>query len=673
MRRADVSPEVAEFYEAAVRGSVCTPLRRAEGRSASAIPVDFVQADAEVKPRQLPAGWLEAIPFPCALVTAEGEIAAASNSLLELTGASGKLVGASLHSLIWPDRHGEVSEALARPRRPGNDNDDGIVVRVLSTGDTFALHLGKVLGVGRAPLRLVMLRPVPSEGLQVERKTSSEAPRKHGAGSIPAPPLDPQSPLHALSGLPLTAVIIADRRVAAVTQRASVLLGVPAESIEGCRLAEFLGDSAVYDLFPEANVEVPKWTPQALPALPIRVDGAIRACACCLIPFGRPGVGLLLLEGWGGSAIEFPNEQARQSSAGYLIAGVAHEINNPLTFLIPTLGDLRIELANRREQLRAQPVDNWLSHLDESLEGISRIAGVVQNLRAAREVAADAEPTLVNQVIANTLRLAAASVPPHISIRRDLGLVMPARGNRQRLGQVIFNLIVNAVHAIDDSKQAAGNILVRTWSDARFTWLEVRDDGPGVCDEHRPHIFEPFFTTRTSGSGLGLAVCRAMVREFGGDLTLQSTPAPGACFLIRLPCWSVDPELTAQKGPEQVSSKASVAKRRKILLVDDDPPVRRALRRMLGKHHHVDEAGTLQEALEKIERNEYDVLVTDLVMSHGGGPALIEHLKANNSALADHVVVISGMAPDATPLPYPRITKPCTEAELVCAVETVSP
>ncbi len=486
--------------------------------------------------------------------------------------------------------------------------------------------------------------------------------------SVPVPSSVDVS-LRSLAGLPLTALVVSNHRIAAVTQRASVLLGVPAETLEGCNLADLVGNSVAAELFPLAGADSSKWDSQMLPALPIRIDGAIRACASCLIPFARPGVGLLLLEGWGGSTSEFPSEHARQSSAGYLIAGVAHEINNPLTFLIPTLSELRSELQNSREQLRAFPIENWISNLDESLEGISRIAGVVQNLRAARETAADAEPTLVNQVIANTLRLVATSLPAHIAIRRDLGLVLPARGNRQRLGQVVFNLITNAIHAIEDSQQASGNIFVRTWTDARFTWLEVRDDGPGVTEEHRKRIFEPFFTTRNSGSGLGLAVCRAMLREFGGDLTLRRTPPPGACFLIRLPCWPIDPESVAAKSQMASDKHVGAALRRRVLLVDDDPPVRRALRRMLSKHHNVDEASNLHEALEKINRAEYDVLVTDLVMSHGGGPALIEAIKSMNSPIAEHVIVISGMAPDAAPLPYPRLTKPCTEEELVRAVE----
>jgi CheY-like chemotaxis protein len=163
-----------------------------------------------------------------------------------------------------------------------------------------------------------------------------------------------------------------------------------------------------------------------------------------------------------------------------------------------------------------------------------------------------------------------------------------------------------------------------------------------------------------------------MVREFGGELTLRRTPQPGACFLIRLPAWPIETDPSATKMPTLAGATVGAAHRRKILLVDDDPPVRRALRRMLAKHHQVDEAGALHEALEKIGQCEYDVLVTDLVMSHGGGPALIEQLKAMNSPVADHVVVVSGMAPDAASLPYPRITKPCSEEELLRAIESVA-
>jgi signal transduction histidine kinase len=644
--------------------SLCTPTHAPRERTASVDTEDALE-HAAARPR-FALGWLDGIPLPAALVTPTGEIAAASPALVKLTDNDGAMVGLSLLTLLWPDSRNAAAHLIAYPNNHPDTDDGAVVVMLNATGTQYALRVGMPLGSGRSAMRLALLQPLSNDDVTMPRPRQS-------SGSIPAPPHRTEGPLQALGGLPLTALVAADGRVVAVTQRAASLLGIPAQAFESVALEDLFGRSAAADLFPEATNDGMKWQPQALPAIPIRVDGAIRASACCVVPFGRPGVGLILIESWGGNSIEIPSEHARQSSAGYLIAGVAHEINNPLAFIIPALTELQNDLATRRDSMRGHPVDGWLSQLEEIVEGITRIAAVVQNLRVARESTPETEPTLVNQVAANTLRLAAASVPPQISIRRDLGLVLPACANRQRLGQVLLNLVLNAAHALEDSQRADGTIFVRSWSDANHTWLEVRDDGPGVPAEHRERIFEPFFTTRAKGSGLGLAVCRAMIRELGGELTLEAEATPGACFRIRLPLWQ------AKTGGVETQSTVLAASavapqtlpRRRVLLVDDDPPVRRALRRMLATHHHVEEAGSLQEAFEKAQLNSYDVLLTDLVMSHGGGPALIERLKQAELPLAERVIIISGMAPDATPLKYPRVTKPCTSEDLLDAIERV--
>jgi signal transduction histidine kinase/CheY-like chemotaxis protein len=618
-----------------------------------------------IRPRHA-LGWLEGIPLPAALVTPTGEIAAASPALLRTVDSRGKMIGFSLLSLLSSDCRETAAALIAHPSTSDFEASDAVRVTIENGATRFLLRVGLPLGSGRSAMRLVVLEPLNEDDSFPEPRKSSSR------GSIPVPKANTGSPLYALAGLPVTALIIADNRVAAVTQRAASLLGLPAKSFEGMPLEDLVGKSAVAELFPDGSIDTLKWQPQALPAVPIRIDGAIRACACCLLPFGRPGVGLLLIEGWGGTTVELSQEQSKHSSSSYLIAGVAHEINNPLSFVLPCLNELKSEMTSRRESARGLPLENWISQLDEILEGVSRIAGVVQNLRAAREATFEAEPTLVNQVIANTLRLATVSVPSTISVRRDLGFVVPARGNRQRLGQVLLNLVLNAAHAIEDECNAHGTIFVRSWSDTRYTWLEVRDDGPGVADEHRDRIFEPFFTTRAAGSGLGLAVCRAMIRELGGELTLEPVYSHGACFRIRLPIWLSNGNASPNALSDITRNTSLTPKKRRVLLVDDDPPVRRALRRMLATHHQVEEAASIQEALEKSQAIEFDVLVTDLVMSHGGGPALIEHLKEQGSHLANHVVVISGMAPDSTPLSFPRITKPCTADELLGAIETVA-
>jgi nitrogen-specific signal transduction histidine kinase/CheY-like chemotaxis protein len=651
--------------------------RFSEFPTAVVLPPPGLMSDArqfarEERPRAA-LGWFDALPVPAALVTSTGEIAAASPSLADLAQAPNTLIGTPFTSLLWPESRTLALAVIMNSSGDIHGRKAPVEVTLTSTGRCYQLHVGAPLGHSHSGMRIAVLTQVDRIEEYGTGEPAGHVQRPRVSGSIPAPSLNPQGPLRALAGLPLPAFITVDGKVGVVTQRASLLLGLPAESLEDTPLDDLVGAGAARELLEQCHAESTKWQPQALPALPVRIGGSIRACACCHIPFGRPGVGLVLLECWGGSSLELPKENSRQSSASYLIAGVAHEINNPLTFIVPTLTELLGEFVARREQLRAHPVDAWTTQLEEALEGVSRIASVVQNLRAAREATPDAEPTLVNQVIVNTLRLAAASMPQNVAIRRDLGLVAPAHGNRQRLGQVVLNLVLNAAHALTDGARDGGTIFVRSWSDSRHTWLEVRDNGPGVPAELRDKIFEPFFTTRATGSGLGLAVCRAMIRELGGELTLEALEAPGACFRVRLPLWQASGERELVSTGIASSERSSVKPRKcRVLLVDDDPPVRRALRRMLSTRHQVSEAGSLQEALTLAERTEFDILVTDLVMSHGGGPELIEQLKLRGSPLANHVIVISGMAPDATPSEYPRLTKPCNADELLQTIERIA-
>ncbi len=601
--------------------------------------------------------WLEGIPVPSALVTEAGRIAAASRAFTEVSGWMGSVIGSSLPSLFAPGDGEALGLEVCRDQP---EREQTFWVTLASTGRSCQLRLGRALVEGNGTVRLAMLLPA------AQRSASLSEPGWYWDRS--GEPASAATAAQRLAELPLSGLFIADGRVVVATERAAHLLSVPATKLRGKPVVDLLGSRAT-DVTDPA-LEASQCGPRPLAALPVYLGGSLRALAYCLIPLARPRLGLLLVEACRDSKLESP-ARSPHSTASYLIAGVAHEINNPLTFVAPALSQLREELARRRNTACEAPVGRWLELAEEAETGVARIAGVVKRLREMREGRPDIEPTDINGVVLETLRLSAGSIPSSVVLRRDFGMARPARANRERLAQVLLNLVLNAAHALTEDCKAGGTIFLRTWASVSHAFLEVRDDGTGIQPSLREKIFEPFFTTRGSGSGLGLALCRSMIRELGGELSLEDGPGPGARFRIRLPLWQ------GPAGKARLRSRAPAKpipfQERRVLLVDDDHLVRRALARMLAKHHDITEASSVAQALELIAASHppFEVLVTDLVMRDGGGRELIAALKRLDSPLAQRAIIISGMAPDATPLDCPRLSKPCTAQDMLSMIDRV--
>jgi signal transduction histidine kinase len=236
-------------------------------------------------------------------------------------------------------------------------------------------------------------------------------------------------------------------------------------------------------------------------------------------------------------------ERQKLESVGILAAGVAHEINNPLAFVRANLVHLQT-LAERVDKLveldPAGPDADLLelgSVVEESLEGVVRIARIVNDmLRFSRVPEEAAEAVDVNDVIRSALRLAAFDRNNAVAVEQRLAEGLPpVRGSANRLVQVLLNLLLNANQALAGRPDA--RVVAESGRDGRSVLVQVRDNGPGIPEEHRHRVFDPFFTTRApgEGTGLGLSIAFDIIREHGGELELGAAPEGGACFTIRLP------------------------------------------------------------------------------------------------------------------------------------------
>lgn len=341
-------------------------------------------------------------------------------------------------------------------------------------------------------------------------------------------------------------------------------------------------------------------------------------------------------------ATDRSNQQDRLATVGTLAAGVGHEINNPLAYVIGN-----IEFALEELRLIAGPspsarLTEMLEVLGEAREGADKIRKIVRGLRSlAREdvVLQQVDPGVV---VETSLSMASHEIKHKASVVVELGDTPQVLADESRLTQVLVNLLVNAAQAFDSSGFAENRISVRsrTADDGRVV-IEVSDNGPGIPASLQRRIFDPFFTTKPvgQGTGLGLSVSRNIAATLGADLRVESEEGRGASFSIVLPPYkpiSEPPEAPPAKGP-----------RARILIVDDDVVVVNAMRRLLSREHDVVAYTDPRDALASLERGDlYDLVFCDLMMPYVTGQELYLSASALEPSLAGRFVFVTGGATD---------------------------
>jgi PAS domain S-box-containing protein len=337
------------------------------------------------------------------------------------------------------------------------------------------------------------------------------------------------------------------------------------------------------------------------------------------------------------SQVERQREALHQSekltALGSLLAGVAHELNNPLSVVIG-----RAIMLEEQEQDTAKR--GRLSKLREAAERCAKIAKTF--LAMARQSPAVRAPVALNKVILSALDLVSYQLRSGgVVTRLDLDDSLPViTADFDQLVQVFVNLFINAENAMREMhEERVLKVTTRKAADGRMVVAEVADTGPGVKPELRARIFEPFFTTKSvgSGTGLGLSVSFGMVSTLGGNLELVDS-ARGARFRLMLP-------IGAKAKTEQPAApqKTQAGKGRRVLVVDDEPEVVSLLRDILEQAgHSVDEAEHGLEALVKAGTNDYDAIFCDLRMPGLDGRGLRKRLAAEHPAYDKRLIFVTG-------------------------------
>jgi PAS domain S-box-containing protein len=328
----------------------------------------------------------------------------------------------------------------------------------------------------------------------------------------------------------------------------------------------------------------------------------------------------------------------RLASIGMLAAAVAHEINNPLTY-----ANLCLQLLHR--ELPSLPLgdqrERILEHVANATHGVERVATIVRDLRAFSRPD-DGELGRVDVIasLEQAIKLVGNDVRHRARIVREYEDPPPVKANASRLEQVFVNVLINAAQAIGAGSPSQHEIRVAVRNEAADVVIEISDTGPGIAPELRERVFEPFFSTKEIGvgTGLGLAVCRSIVEQFGGKI-LAEAAARGTRMTIRLPIYLDAPPPTL-RAPSPDLAKSE--RRLRVLVVDDEPLVRTVLASVLGNKHCIMLAEHGRHALELLSSAIVDVVVCDVMMPVMNGIELYEHLAKHQPVLARRFVFMTG-------------------------------
>jgi len=333
-------------------------------------------------------------------------------------------------------------------------------------------------------------------------------------------------------------------------------------------------------------------------------------------------------------------KSGRLVSIGTLAAGVAHEINNPLAYVMGNLQYITREL----KTLVDDPAE-LRQILDEASLGAERIRIIMRDLRLFSR-ADDEEHRAaldIHRALDSAVNLTRNEVSHRAQLFKDYGKTPPVLGNEARLSQVFVNLLINAAQAIPEGRSTRNEIRIRTGHELGMAYVEIKDTGGGISKENLDRIFDPFYTTKDvgEGTGLGLSICQGLIDAMDGEIHVESQEGMGTIVRVTMPL--AEPEKQAPIGFEQTSMETSLRPAH-IMLIDDEEPVARSLARLLGRHH-VTIATSGRKALELLhDQGPFDLVLCDLMLPDVNGVEIYYRVRDADPAMAARFVFMTGGA-----------------------------
>ncbi len=358
----------------------------------------------------------------------------------------------------------------------------------------------------------------------------------------------------------------------------------------------------------------------------------------------------------------------RLATMGEMMAAVAHELNNKLT---PILGYTEILSADiNREQL-----EKAIEGIRSASEGAKRIVNSLL-LFSRREKPTKIECNL-NDIIKNSCDLVATCISggTKITIEKKLDQSLPLiMADPHQIEQVLTNVIKNAIEAVSPK---GGKITVQSEAKEDHVIVQIIDDGPGISEDIIKKIFDPFFSTKAQkdGTGLGLSICHGIIKEHGGDISVESRPGE-TIFSIKLPAYTSKSCIEIVTDDNNVI-KLDLAQKPRILVVDDEYEISELLLEVFSQKFHAIKASNGKEALEKLRRQKVDIIISDLKMPEMNGMELYKKLLEEFPEYERKVVFTTGIVSDMETINFlkkynlPYLRKPFKMKELFAAVNSV--
>ena len=357
-------------------------------------------------------------------------------------------------------------------------------------------------------------------------------------------------------------------------------------------------------------------------------------------------------------------QSEKMSALGQLIAGVAHELNNPLTAILGYAQLLETEGLGERAA-------DFVSKLFKQAQRTHR---VVQNLLSfARQRKPQKHPMAVPKVLEETLALRDYDLKvTRIQLRREVDAAVPAvTGDPHQIEQVFLNIINNAVDAMLESGRN-GVLTVRVFSQDSYVTVEFEDNGPGIKEPNR--IFDPFYTTKSvgKGTGLGLSICYGIIKEHGGEVSARNRPQGGAIITVRLP--AAGRVVSPEKPVLAPAHEAAIEGR--VLVAEDEEAVLEFERDVLiGAGARVVALTSTEEAKELLRKESFDGLIMAGKQPGGGSPPeVVRWLAQNCPGMEKHVLFTFSTVADPETRAFllenniPSLVKPFEVADLIAQV-----
>jgi two-component system NtrC family sensor kinase len=379
-------------------------------------------------------------------------------------------------------------------------------------------------------------------------------------------------------------------------------------------------------------------------AAPTEVRAGERILIVTAVPTGEPGAAVLLFEDQTEKRRlqEQLLQSEKMSAIGQLIAGVAHDLNNPLASVVG-FSDLLGEAADLPPRL-AEP----LAVIRQEAE---RASSIVRNLLSfARRQEGERQLQSIRPIIESTLLLLKNQLMAHkVELTLDMEPGLPeVEVHANQIKQVFVNIINNAAQAIGGTRRGGGRIAVRVkcWLDG--VAVSITDDGPGMPDSVAQRVFEPFFSTKPEGegTGLGLAICHGIVTEHGGRIAVDGGLGTGATFTVELPGGArptKEEPAPAQDAPALPLPSPTPSEPLRILVVDDEPHILHYMQATLESWGHtVELAHDGSQALKRALTQRFDAIICDLRMPRLGGREMYQSLTRMHPAVAERMIFATG-------------------------------